>query len=179
MCIPDFLALIAAGNAHVTGELPPEGEDLAAYWAVHNAHFMWVLSPGFSTKKADRDRFISRLAGLSFDQVCADLDDYIRETFADAPRARQSADGEASKRASPVRVSFAAFWIYRLASRMHWSREEILSMPLRQIFQFLRIVDADDAIAAGKSPVRLSDEVDHLWGEYLAKLNALDAAPNV
>ncbi len=174
MCIPDFLALIASGNAHVTGIRPAEGDDLVAFVKAHNAQLMWALSPGFAPCPKKRAAFISKVAALPFEQVCADLSEYLAQTFADSQGASTS-DAEPVK-TNPIRVSFAAAWIVRLASRLHWSRSEIMRTPLKEIFQLFRLLDAEDAIAAGKSAGgRLSDEVDRLWAEMLGKINALNA----
>ena len=93
------------------------------------------------------------------------------------PRARVVA-GEAP-RAPSLSVSFAATWYHRFGANLHWSRAEIRATPLRELFQLHRVIEFDEAVKAARAAGRpmksslINDEVDHLWGEMLAKINAL------
>lgn len=171
MCLPDFLILVAAGNALVTGQQPPSESDLGRFWAGHSSQFMWVLSPEWSRSPAARARFIERVGRLPAAAVYRDLRDYLAETFADAPKPARRTTGTEGQADDPVRVSFAAIWLHQLASRYHWSRAEIRATPLRELWQYLRCIQAEDAYRAGRTPRPPGDEVDALWAEYLAKLN--------
>lgn len=179
MCLPDYLLLIESGNAHVCGLQPaPESSEEQAeqFWAVHNAQFMWVLSPEFSRVESARQRFLNRVGALPFFRVCEDLAEYLRESFSDAPRPARVTN--AAPQASPLRVSFAAVWYYRLGSRLHWSRAEIRATPLRELFQLLRTIDAFESLERGRKVIPMGDETDHLWGEMLDRINALHAPPS-
>jgi hypothetical protein len=182
MCLPDYLALIVAGNAHVCGHQPPADatdEQVEQFWALQNAQLMWVLSPEFSRDTAARNRFLKRVGGLPFHRVCEDLTEYLRDTFADAPRRRQVVG--AAPRAPALRVSFAATWYHRFGAHLHWSRAEIRATPLRELFQLHRVIEFDESVKAASragravAPSLMNDEVDHLWGEMLDKINALQA----
>lgn len=177
MCLPDYLVLIEAGNAHVCGLTPAPAATTAQveqFWALHNAQFMWVLSPEFSRAPGALDAYLKRTGRLSFLRVCEDLGEYLRDTFADAPRPAVTVGG--APQASPLRFSFAAVWYHRLGARLHWSRSEIRATPLRELFQLLRAIDVFEAFERGKRVTPLGDEVDRLWGEMLARINALHTA---
>lgn len=181
MCLPDYLALIVCGNAHVNGLQPsPESspEDCAQFWAVHNAQFVWALSPEFAPdNQAGFKAVMKQLGRKSHQAVCAELDEYLQDTFADAPTPSRAVGG--AEQADPFRVSFAATWYHRIASAYGWSRAEIRSTPLRELFQLLRVIAASDALKHGSFPGGVADETDRLWAEYLQKQTALAAVQAV
>lgn len=171
MTLRDYLTLILSGNAHVTAQpVPADPLEAAGFWAAHDVQLLWLLSPDFrpGDLKA-RARFISRAAGFSASAVREGLTAYLAETFADARRGGAGAD---PKQADPLKVSFVACYVHRLASAYGWRVEEIQSLPLKQLFQLVRLCEVDAAYKAGKQPPLAPDETDHLWAQYLAALNA-------
>jgi len=177
MCLPDFLALIAIGNAHVTGLQPPAeatASDCTQFWALHNAQLAWLLSPDFSPDASPRDAFLKNLGRRDHVEFSMHIAEYLRDTFADAPTPSRAVGG--APQADPFRVSFAARWYHRIATAYGWSRTEIRATPLRELFQLLRTIDAYDALKAGQFPGGATDETDRLWAEYLQKITALNSA---
>lgn len=181
MTLPDYVALIEARNAHVSRvEEPEEPEALVRFWRPHNLAFLWLLSPDF--RAGDRKAlaaFTARYAHITYTDAMLGITEYLHETFADAPRAAK-VDADGPPPPDPIGASFAAHWSHRLAKAYGWSRSEIRALPLKELFQHLRLIDADRLREAGRGlPPRLDGEVDALWDEMLKKIEyARQAAAN-
>ncbi len=173
MNLRHFLLLIAARNAHVAGVVrPTDLRESVTFWAAHNVQLMWIVSPEFSRDERAKKRFMRRVGKLSFDEVGRGLQEYLEETFADAPRGKRPAIGE-NNQADLGDASFAAFLTHRIASGYHWDYERIHSLPLKVLFQLLRVLVVEDALKNGKHPPASGNEVDGLWAEYLLRNNEL------
>ncbi|HSV73459.1 MAG TPA: hypothetical protein VLH79_06845 [Chthonomonadales bacterium] len=177
MTLVDYLALIAAGNAYVTAQSAPTAErERAAFWSLHLAQALWLLSPEFAPgAAAARDAFLVRLGALPQDRVSADWGDYLHEMFADAPGS--PTEETADPPPDPLGVSFAAHWVSALATQYHWSRAEIRAVPLPELFQYLRLVAAAEAGRTGRPYVYLDRNQGRLAAEKLARINQLLAPP--
>lgn len=177
MTLRDYLTLVLAGNAHVTAQpVPTDPIEADRFWAAHDVQLLWLLSPGFIPNHARaRDKFIAQAAGFAAAAVREGIAAYLAETFADARRGRAGAD---PTQADPLKVSFVACYVHRLATAYGWTVGEIQSLPLKQLFQLVRLCEVDAAYKAGKQPPLAPDETDHLWAEYLAALNAPAPAAN-
>lgn len=177
MCLPDYLALIVAGNAYVNDlTLPADPAGTDAFWAAHNTQFLWRLSPDYRLNdSAAAARFARRrVAPLPHDLVASDIAEYLADTFTDAPAPVLEAG---RVRASPpFPVSFAGAWTHRLATAYGWSRAEIAATPLKEIFQLFRLIDRDREREAGLTPAPLPDETHALRAQMLAALEQLPAA---
>lgn len=172
MTIPDYVALIVAGNAHVTSVPQPEDQRSAMkMWGLHNMALLWFMSEDFrANAPKEREAFTIAHADISFDEAARGIGEYMQETFADAPR--PSGEG-ASNAADPIGAAFPAHWQHKIAACYGWSREEIRAMPLKELFQYLRLIDADTAAKNGKQiRTPLDGEVDRLWSEMLRDINA-------
>jgi hypothetical protein len=172
----DYLTLSVQGNAHVCSLPVPEDEVTAAnFWTTHDLMLIWYLSPQFSPSANARAAFFKQ--AVLFDPVerAQGVGEYMRAVFADAPRGPTVKPGEAPP-PDPVGVSFAIHWIATLAARFPWSRAEIRSLPLPELFQYLRLISAERRAAAGKAPIVFDAEVSRLWEEKLKRINALGAA---
>ncbi len=173
MTLHDYLTLSVQGNAHVSdAEVPVNKAEAIRFWALHDAVLMWFLSSDFSREPEKRAAFIKRVAVLNAEQVGAGVAEYIRDIFADAPRGASASSGVPVP-PDPVGVSFSVYWIAALAKRFHWSRSEILALPMPELFQYLRLIRAEQRAESGKQPYAIDSEVDRLWSEKLAKVNAL------
>lgn len=180
MTLPDYLALIAAGNAHVSDvQVPREDGKIRPFWAAHNAQLIWLLSPEFvANNEKARDRFVIKtVARLDFVELCEGISEYLREMFADAPRGRPREDGEPVPH-DAYGVSFGVHWIARIVKRFPWSRAEVRALPLPELFQYLRFITAEEMIENGKTPMGAGGtSADRLWAEMLGKINALNLNP--
>jgi hypothetical protein len=178
MSLTAYLHLIAAGNAYVTSALAPEDDaEALRFWAAHNAQFLWVLCEYYKAGDTKaRDAFVrDSVAFAPFEAITTGIRDYLQETFFDAPR--KITDPSAAPTHDPLRVSFAAVQIHRLASTYGWSLAEILAAPLKQTFQLLRLIRFEEQVKSGKTGLGTTDESDHLWAEMLQEINELNAQP--
>jgi hypothetical protein len=119
-----FLILDGIRSPFVCGTVP-KPEDVAI--------LLWVCSSGFSTtdRKA-RGRFIKECRKVKFEQSCKDAVKYISDAFADSP-----GGGEPS---SQPCCSWCAAIVDIIASEYHWSERDILKVPLRRLFQYIRMI---------------------------------------
>lgn len=173
MTLDDYLALGIFRNAYVVAcHLPAEETEQRAFWAGHDSQLLWYLSPGYSREDKARDKFLAALGAFDFTETHAEVCTYIAEIFADAPRGPEVGPDDPPPM-DPVGVSFSAHWIARIAARFPWSREAIRSLPLPELFQYLRIIAAEKRVEKGEEPVALDNEIDHLWAEKNERINAL------
>ena len=174
LTLPDYLALIVAGNAHVTpAPVPEDPVAQIRFWAAHSYALVWLVSPSYRADPAARDAFVAtHAARLNHEALLAGLRDYLRGTFADAPRASSETTPGAIPPPDPIGCSFALHWQHRIAAAYHWSREEIRRLPLKEMFQILRLIEAERKAKQGellRAP--LSGEADRLWAEMLRHIN--------
>jgi len=177
MTMVDYAALVVAGNAHATPTPQPEADaDRLKFWASHNLVFLWLLSPDFVAGDAKaRDKFVSRKAHLSLLDVAHGISEYLRDTFADAPRSQRVA-GEVES-PDPIKAGFPIHWQHRLASNYGWTRAEIRALPLKELFQHLNLIEAEAAMKnAGRLLPNVEGEYRPLVAEMLQKMNEANVA---
>lgn len=120
--------LMVARNAYVTGGAPSPA---------HAAQFLWVVFVGFAPGDlAARDAFVRRVARLPWDDVDAGIRSYLDAALFDL-----TADsGGATSGSAPV-ISWLAAMVDQIAREYHWSRDEILTMPIAEMAQYLRRIE--------------------------------------
>lgn len=139
-----LLLLEGAGNCFVTGSpVTPEGV----------AQFLWILSPDFCLDAKKRNNFIRKVGQVPYQQTVRDIGSFIATTFQDAP----ASSGFGNER--PL-ASFVAYYVYIFASDFGWKPEDIVKMPLRQIYQLL---DIRNSKFPNYVKIRPSDKVIADW----------------
>lgn len=124
-----FLLLDGCDSAFVTGGLPLHSDV---------ARVLWILQPNF--KPGDtraRDKFLKRIRKLlktpfGYSLAVAEIRAFIDDAFADSPA---SGGGD-----SPGYVSWIAHYVDLLAHEYHWTEREILNLPMKRIFQYVRMI---------------------------------------
>lgn len=149
-----FTLLVAIGSPFVcAGELT----------ATEAARFIWIVSAvrcRNDTAQA-RDRFLKSIRGLNFVHACQGISRYLDEAFQDSP------GGGSSNR--PLSTSFAAVLVDMIAREYGWRESDILDMPLRRLFQYLRCIrHHHDPDAVFVNP---SDAVRRRWVKENVKKN--------
>lgn len=178
MSLADYIALRAAGNAHVCHEPAPEGVTEDKFWALHDAALLWTLSADFTPVDAAREAFVASLAAMPYEDLHTAVLVYLEETFADSPwqggKGKPGAGGD-----DPFRISIFAHWLAEVAAVVPWSRAELRALPLTEFFQYLRLARANAAIARKERPKPPSDEIDRAWAamqtEMMARASAGEA----
>ena len=173
MTVVDYVALIVSENAHVVATVAPAtGAEEMKFWAAHNMAFLWAMSYDYKPgSEAARSAFIAKHAHQSFDAISEGIVDYLVETFGESKRGRARGDNALAP-ADLVGASFVAHWQHRLSSAYGWSREQFRQLPLKELFQIFRVLDAEDMAKAGKEPhAQLEGEADRMWAEMLQRVN--------
>lgn len=99
------------------------------------ARFLWLLSPKFQKRnRFARWCFVRSCRKLPYGECVAKIRRFIEDTFQDSPPSSGNAKW------SPPQFSFAASVVHSIASAYHWPREIILSLPLKEIFQYKKII---------------------------------------
>lgn len=175
LTLADYITLCAVGNAHFADVQQPSADlELRRFWCQHHAQLLWLISPDYRANdpKAAKAFAEKKVAPLDFALLLGEVSDYLREVFTDAPRGAKPKDGEPIL-ADPVGVSIFAHWISRISKRYPWSRADIRALPLPELWQYLRIIRAEQKIENGEQPSALDGEVDRLWAEKLEKQTQL------
>jgi len=117
--------------------------------------FLWVMSPGFKIgDTAARDPFLATIRGVAYAQAALSIREFVEDALADAP----AAEGGGHRRQV---VSWVAHYVDLLAREYHWSEAEILGLPLKRMFQYVRKIQGrsdDRAIFINRS-----DELRAAW----------------
>ena len=123
------------------------------------ALFLWALSPDYSpSARWRRWRFIRSCRKLPFVRACCQIRRYVEDTFQDAP-----ASGDAN---GPSFYASVATLVDCFAREYGWAERDILTMPLKRAFQYLRcIVKHRDPKAT------LFNPSDRVRGDWLARVN--------
>lgn len=120
----DFILLDGVGNPLVVGGLPTP-EQLT--------FFLWILSPEYRPKAPFRAwLFGRRCSRLPYWQSVTACLKYLEITFQDSPGG-----------ASIIQRQFAgwcAHLVTEVALNLPWSERDILSMPFRRLFQYLKCI---------------------------------------
>lgn len=122
--------------------------------------------PLFKTRRA-----LERWDRRKFDALrhCTEITDairqFVRETFFDAPEPTGASH-------EPDYYSDECAIIMHLARQTGWSRQEILQMPLKQIFQCLKEIRYYRAITSvPPQPHMLSNPSERIIDDYLGRVN--------
>lgn len=98
------------------------------------AIFFWSVSPGYHPKAWIRKYFFTRsLKKRNRDELIHAAYSYLKDVFIDCPT------GGSSGFSPPYWSAFANV-ISELASEYGWSEEHIMRMPLKRVWQYVRIV---------------------------------------
>lgn len=170
MTLADYLALHAAGNAHLCDH--PEPANAAAFWALHDGVLLWRLSLDYQPATEARAKFAQRLRAADIGAMHEAIIVYIRDLFADRPKNIQREDEKAH---APIVLpaSFAACWIHDFGQAYGWPPTTTLAMPLPQIFQLRQLLKFEATLKAGQRPMP-TDEADVLAARCFAEIAALE-----
>lgn len=114
------------------------------------AVFLWVLSSDFSTDAKKRDVFCKKVIQVKFQSAIADLRTYLESTFVDADTL-EGGEGNA-----PQHSLFLTQQIDLYAKEYGWRIEEILNIPIRQIFQLNTAIHERYALQNGEKLNRMT-----------------------
>lgn len=128
LTLSTYTLLESAGNAFVCGGIPGPGSV---------AQFVWFLSTQFTVEETAKKAFLKRIAGYSFTKAVAEIRVYLEEVFFDLPPTRAGSAGPSDR-------LFTAALIHRTAKEYGWAAQDILAMPLQQIFQLVRCQARDN-----------------------------------
>lgn len=96
--------------------------------------FLWAIHPRFTPGNSwRRRRFIKACGALDFPRVVVACERYCAATFMDSPPS--SGGGN-----SLPYFAFAANIVAQLAHNFHWSEAEIMRIPLKRCFQYLKCI---------------------------------------
>jgi hypothetical protein len=147
-----FVLLVNIKSPFVTGGI------------IHPAHisqFLWVMSPLFSLYK--ERKFLkrwhtARTGKLIYEKAVKEIKDFVSEAFQDSPGGRGKTESSAA--------SFCAYLVHLLASKYGWDEDRIMRMPLKKVFQYVKIIHLEsDPKAIVFNPS------DRIKSKYLEDLN--------
>jgi hypothetical protein len=99
------------------------------------ALFLWAVSPEYRPRSwFRRYLFVRKLRGIPFAEAVKGITDYLNEAF-------QDHTGGKSEGFSPSYWSGFASMVATLATEFHWSEADIMHMPLKRVWQYMRIVE--------------------------------------
>jgi hypothetical protein len=98
--------------------------------------------------KRVRSRFSESIIALPFDSSVRAINRFVDRALLDKPQGRSNKNPSLD----PTDTSCDADVIHMIAGAYHWSREEILTLPMQEIFQALRNINADNERRVGKTP---------------------------
>jgi hypothetical protein len=128
--------------------------------------FLWVLSPEFwfwhclgirnhSCKFINwrRKRFIRHHAKMEYPKAVTEIAQFMKDTFQDLLPWVEDTKG----------LTHAPFWsygaalIHAVASRYGWTRDMALQLPLKELFQYQKIIDHVLQIESGQLPITFNN----------------------
>lgn len=123
--------LEALGNPFMMGGAPT-AEDIAA--------FMWIVSVQFKPFDIEaRDAFIRSISFMDASQLENEIVQFMDEAWQDSPSGR---DG------GPAPTSWAAAIVDAIASEYGWSEQDIMDVPVKRLFQYMRRIRLRNDIKA-------------------------------
>lgn len=137
MTIRHFFLLDGIESPYITNQ-QPTAADLAV--------FLWILSPKYSTDQSERDEFCKEIFNVEINQATKDIEKYIIATFQDA----ETTDGAEKRYAS-----FITYLIDLYAREYGWKAEQIMEMPMRQLYQLNTAISERYAKANGEKYTKL------------------------
>lgn len=123
--------------------------------------WQWVSRPVKASDRLRR-RFARAVGMVRSEEAEKDVKNWIRWQFADSP----ATPSQVKNPQAPI-TSFAASVCDSVASRCHWSRSEIMNMPLPILWQHIKIANAEGNPSAPR--FNPSDEVKSKFLQELAK----------
>lgn len=149
-----FITLDGIGSPFVRG---------AAVEAADVARFLWAVSPLYSATDTEaRAKFVRQCRKIIGIDAADAIRAYLDEAFMDAPASSESAGEQA-----PF-ASWASSLVDFLANQYSWSEDEILDMPLKRAWQYVR------RIQKRSNPSKtLFNPSDKVRGDWLATINQL------
>jgi hypothetical protein len=126
--------------------------------------FLWIMSPDYTPRQADREEFCKKIKDVNIKHAIEDIALFFEITFADA---------DTDKKEQKEYASFVAYVIDMFAQEYGWRIEEIMEMPMRQIYQLSSVIGERYARQNGKQYTKLRN-VDMM--EAKATLDAARAA---
>lgn len=113
--------LEALGSPYLCGGVP-SAEDTAI--------FLWIVSVQFKAFDIEaRDAFVRSIAHMDAELLQAEIASYMDEAWQDSPSGRDN---------GPAPTSWAAAMVDALACEYGWSEAEIMAIPVKRLFQYLR-----------------------------------------
>ena len=126
--------------------------------------FLWIMSPDYTPKQKDREQFCKKIKDVNIKNAIEDIAEFFEITFADA---------DTDKKEHKEYASFVAYVIDMFGQEYGWRIDEIMDMPMRQIYQLSSVIGERYARQNGKQYTKLRN-VDML--EAKATLDAARAA---
>ncbi len=120
--------------------------------------FLWVVSPKFKPTKWAGKWFMLRNWKVT-EEVAIEVADYMSRTFSAMP-GRSGAQGASA-------IGWVASMVDLLASEYGWKEKEILTCPLRRVFQYVQSIMTRKT---GKETT-LCSKADDLQAEFMRKAN--------
>jgi len=147
----DWLILEGVENPLMAGDMPSPPQ---------LAQFLWLLSPRYKPNAPIRrylfGRKISNVNYLSAIRACWK---YVEETFQDSP-------GSSGQNSTPY-AGWTAYLVNRVALNYGWSECEILNIPLKRLFQYMKCITRHHD---PKTPVH--NPSDKVKGDHIRLMNA-------
>lgn len=147
-----FLILEEGESPFVCGGIPDHADV---------AQFFWIVSIDFVSGRGDlaKEFAKTRCPNIDFTSACVAIYAYIEAALQDSPGGSGGGRTEFA--------SWVASLVHKIASRYHWSENDILNLPLKRAFQYTKLMRAsDDPNAIMFNPS------DRIVSKYLADLNA-------
>lgn len=99
------------------------------------AVFLWLLSPNHSLDSKDKTKFAEEIQDIKILEAEKGILEYIETTFNDADTLSTNNDSKAY-------APFLAYQIDLYAKEYGWTIDQILAIPLRQLFQLNTVIGA-------------------------------------
>jgi hypothetical protein len=181
MTLQDYLALRLVGSPFICGG-PRDSDGIAA--------FLWLLAPDYAPGNLQGKRRMERAcrgyampgpprvhlpwlmrrrargaarAAVACASMLGLIEDYVAETVQDRPATSSGEEGASY-------FSEAAGLIDTFAAEYGWADEVILGMPLKRLFQQLKIINARRRAASGRATMMFNPS-DAVRGRMLEALN--------
>ena len=122
MTIPDVIMLDGLASPFVCGGRQPTPDDVVT--------FLWVMNPKRTRSRFKQWMFSRSCRGMSYGKAVIAIREIVDEAFLDAP------GGGSGERMTYY--SWVATLVDRFAFEYGWTRSEVLSVPLAQLFQLLK-----------------------------------------
>lgn len=123
--------------------------------------FLWIISWDFNPKdEVARKEFVKKCLQYNPADLYKGIADYVEEAFQDSTNTKGLAD-------EVPYYHWLSSLVVAIASEFHWSEREILDIPFKRLWQYLRCLSKKY-----DSKAILFNKSDRLKSEYLAKMEA-------